>query len=77
MVQSKRPCTVSQDCLFNIKADPCETNNVSVEHPKLVKVMRDKLEDFQKTAMKPSNEPFDPEADPKYWGYVWTNWKDF
>ena len=36
-----------------------------------------KLKKLEKSAMKPSNMHFDPRADPKYWGYVWTNWKDF
>lgn len=36
-----------------------------------------KLKKLEKSAMKPSNMHFDPRSDPKYWGYVWTNWKDF
>ena len=36
-----------------------------------------KLKELEKSAMKPSNMHFDPRSDPKYWGYAWTNWKDF
>ena len=32
---------------------------------------------YKKGEMPPMNTPEDPNANPKYWGYVWTNWKDY
>ena len=70
-------CNIHQGCLFNIQQDPCELRNVAQDYPQLVKRMEREIKKLGKTAMKPNNVPFDPKADPKYWGYVWTNWKDF
>ena len=71
------PCHITQGCLFDIESDPCERNNLAENNPEIVKKLRKKLKKFENSAMKPSNMPHDPSSDPKYWGYVWTNWKDF
>ena len=39
--------------------------------------MDETLTTFASTAVPPRNKPVDPRADPKYWGYTWTNWCDF
>ena len=35
------------------------------------------LQQYNSTAVAPLNRPWDPVANPKYWGYNWANWKDF
>ncbi len=39
--------------------------------------MDETLTTFASTAVPPRNKPVDPRADPKYWGYTWTNWCDY
>ena len=50
--------------------------NLASSHPSVVNHLKEELERLQRTAVTPSNGPKDPKANPKYWGYVWTHWKD-
>ena len=69
-------CNVTQGCLFDISLDPCEQFNLAFTHPGIVKRLKGELEKLKATAVKPTNGPKDPRANPKYWGYIWTHWKD-
>ena len=54
-----------QVCLFNIKEDPCEFNNLVFKLPSVVRTLDDTLRLFNSTAVPPRNKPIDPRADPK------------
>lgn len=64
-------------CLFHIPTDPCEYKDVAATYPDVLALMKIKLRQYNATAVPPRNKPWDPTANPKYWGYAWTNWKDF
>ena len=64
-------------CLFHMPSDPCETKDISLQHPGIVTTMLAALERYNSTAVPILNVPWDPVANPKYWGYNWVNWKDF
>ncbi|XP_064114170.1 arylsulfatase B-like isoform X2 [Macrobrachium nipponense] len=64
-------------CLFHIPSDPCEYNDIAALHPDVVSIAKILLAQYNATAIPPGNKPFDPAANPKYWGYTWTNWKDY
>lgn len=64
-------------CLFNIKQDPCEQNNVAFKFSNIVKLMDNTLEVYQSTQVPRLNKPKDPRSDPKYFNYTWTNWLDY
>ncbi|XP_071545951.1 arylsulfatase B isoform X6 [Panulirus ornatus] len=64
-------------CLFHIPTDPCEYKDVAATYPDVLALMKIKLRRYNATAVPPRNKPWDPTANPKYWGYAWTNWKDF
>ncbi len=66
----------SQVCLFNIRKDPCERNNVVFQFPDVVKIMERTLEMYKATEIPRGNKPIDPRADPKFFNYTWTNWWD-
>ncbi|BES94699.1 arylsulfatase b [Nesidiocoris tenuis] len=68
---------LSDSCLFDIEADPCEYNNLAQQHPQVLKRMEKRLNDYKKAAMPAGNLPVDPRGDPKHWGYIWTNWGDY
>ena len=64
-------------CLFNIRQDPCEQNNVAFKFSNIVKMMDDTLEVYHNTQVPRLNKPKDPRSDPKYFNYTWTNWLDY
>ena len=74
----KTPCQpLMQVCLFNVKDDPCEQNNLVFHYPDVIRTMERTLEMYQATAIPPGNKPIDPRADPKFFDYTWTNWWDY
>ncbi|CAG0922947.1 unnamed protein product [Notodromas monacha] len=64
-------------CLFDLASDPCEYNNLASQYPGVVDELWRKLMAYQAASVEPINTPSDPLANPKYWGYFWSNWKDF
>ncbi|XP_042228154.1 arylsulfatase B-like [Homarus americanus] len=64
-------------CLFHIPSDPCEYTDLAATHQSVMAIMKDRLNQYNATAVPPRNKPWDPAANPKFWGYAWTNWKDF
>lgn len=45
--------------------------------PDVLQAMLVELDKVNKTAVPPNNKPMDPDADPKYWGRVYTSFGDF
>lgn len=64
-------------CLFHIPSDPCEYTDLSATHKDVLAILEASLRRYNSTAVPPLNTPWDPSSNPKYWGYSWTNWKDF
>ncbi|MBP85583.1 MAG: arylsulfatase [Planctomycetaceae bacterium] len=59
--------------LFNIRNDPSEKNDVSSEHPKVVKQLKEALAALAKTAVEPNIPPNRPPPgfnSPKVWGHA-------
>ncbi|KDR14503.1 arylsulfatase B-like [Zootermopsis nevadensis] len=63
-------------CLFNVRRDPCELDNLSDKYPLLVVALQELLDQYNATVVKPLNKTADPRSNPKYWNYTWTNWMD-
>ncbi|KAK4299256.1 hypothetical protein Pmani_028454 [Petrolisthes manimaculis] len=77
-VNATQACnSVSSPCLFHIPSDPCEYRDLSHDRPEVVSYLKSRLQYYNKSAVPPRNKPWDPAANPKYWGYAWTNWKDY
>jgi len=74
-VADAKPCRTT--CLFNITADPCELNDVTSEHPDVVKLMEHTLDLYKKSEVPRLNKPLELRANPKFFDYTWTNWLDF
>ena len=74
LVHSKR-CTrdVSHGCLFDVKNDPSERNNVASSHPEIFKGLLSRMDEAQKTVYSPDRGHRDPQAcidvKTKYTGY--------
>ena len=63
-------------CLFNVKQDPCELDNLSDKYPLQVSALQELLERYNSTVVPALNKEADPRSNPKYWNYTWTNWMD-
>ncbi|XP_067129469.1 arylsulfatase I-like isoform X2 [Centruroides vittatus] len=63
-------------CLFDVKTDPCELENIAMLHPEVVIAMQKRLEEFKSSAIPPVDSTFNPLADPALHQFAWTNWAD-
>ncbi|XP_014248842.1 arylsulfatase B-like [Cimex lectularius] len=63
-------------CLFNLRYDPCERNNLAHKNPHMVRILEEAIERYRKTMIKARNQPSDASADPIFWNNTWTNWQD-
>lgn len=73
-----RACnSITSPCLFHIPSDPCEYRDLSQDRPDVIKFLKARLQYYDESAVPPRNKPWDPAANPKYWDYAWTNWKDY
>lgn len=76
------PCEpFKHPCLFDIKHDPCEIDNIYDKKYNLsdisMKVFENHLDYYRKTAIKPGNKKSDSHADPKFYNNTWVNWGDY
>ena len=67
---------MKKPCLFNIKLDPCERNNLADKMPKLTEQLISLMKDYNSTAVTPINRPSDPKSRPALHGYSWDSWMD-
>ncbi|KAL5280203.1 hypothetical protein ACFFRR_004271 [Megaselia abdita] len=69
------PCQPGDECLFNLKEDPCEKNNLVDNFPDLVDKMRRKVDGYRKKS-QPNlwNGTVDFESDPKLHDGFWGPW---
>ncbi|CAG2103241.1 unnamed protein product, partial [Medioppia subpectinata] len=62
-------------CLFNIRSDPCEYNNIYQKNPDIVKTMLNILHIYNASAVPPGNQPEEDKANPIYHNYMWDIWR--
>ncbi|XP_026682470.1 uncharacterized protein LOC103513493 isoform X2 [Diaphorina citri] len=63
-------------CLFDIKNDPCEKNNLADRYPDVLSQMEKELANINRTAVAPINKPFDKGGDPKNFDHAWSIFGD-
>lgn len=61
-------------CLFNIKNDPCEYNNLAPALPSLVTKLQERINFYRSTMIPPGNKSIDPKGNPQLHGGVWGPW---
>lgn len=64
-------------CLFNIRNDPCEQHNLADMYPEILQLLEVSISQINATVVPPSNLPWDPRADPRFWDHTWTNFGDY
>ena len=62
-------------CLFDIRSDPCEYNNIFDKRPEIVKSMLNILSKYNSTAVKPIVTEVDPKSNPVLHSYRWDVWQ--
>lgn len=67
---------VKSPCLFNVRTDPCEYDNIAEKNLEVVNMLMQKIEGYRQTAVPPRNEPADPQSDPALHGGFWLPWRD-
>ncbi|ALC42093.1 CG8646 [Drosophila busckii] len=76
--QPANPCQpLHAPCLFNIRDDPCERNNLAARYPQVLQSLLTELKLQNSTAVPPANLPDDPRGAPSLWNYTWTNFGDY
>lgn len=61
-------------CLYHLRDDPCEYNNLASTFPGIVEKLMLRLEVYRRTMIPPANKPIDPKGNPQLHGGVWTPW---
>ena len=65
-------------CLFNLKEDPCEINNLSEIYPEVLQKLKSRLDYYRATMVPPLiNKTNDPLSNPKLHHGVWEPWINF
>ncbi|XP_043275094.1 arylsulfatase B-like [Venturia canescens] len=62
------------ECLFDIVNDPCETNNIAKQYPKIVNFLDLYLEKYGNVLVKQPRLPIDWLADPRRRNNTWQPW---
>lgn len=71
-------CDLSnQQCLFNIRLDPCEFYDVSNKYPDELRKMQDATKQYEKRMVPSLYQPTDPNCNPLYYNDTWVSWNDF
>lgn len=63
-------------CLFDIRSDPWERNNLAKQMPEMVTEIEKYLKLATRKVVRPRNEPSDPRCDPALNNGQWTYWID-
>ncbi|XP_063047336.1 arylsulfatase I [Engraulis encrasicolus] len=73
-LEKRRDLAAKSVWLFNVTADPYERFDLSDVRPEVVRMLMERIAEYNRTAVPPQNPPDDPLADPQLHGGVWTPW---
>lgn len=75
--KSTRPYIVCRAfCLFDLKEDPCETEDIAEEFPSIVEDLKKELTRFWQELVPQGVRTVDASANPIYHNGSWTTWLD-
>ncbi|XP_043521229.1 arylsulfatase B-like, partial [Frieseomelitta varia] len=66
--------TCLEKCLFDIYNDPCETTDVSLQYPNIVKELNKLIDEYHKVTMHPVGGTVDPLSYPEHFNGIWMPW---
>lgn len=62
--------------LFHLTTDPNEWHDVSGQNPEIVQRLKQRIQEYNSTAVPSRYPPMDPQGDPQHHGGVWTFWQN-
>jgi hypothetical protein len=69
------PVKSSDPCLFDLKTDPCETNNLASVYPEVIQELLGLVSKYEVTLVPQLNKPPDVEgSDPRKFNNTWSPW---
>lgn len=72
----KNPCDLLRaPCVFDLKNDPCEENNLAETDPYLLQSLTFKLQTAIKDIVPSRRKSFDPNCDPRNFNNTWHFWQ--
>lgn len=72
--RTRSPCPAGEACLFDLQADPCETNNVARKHVAISAQLYETLKYYRRLLVPQTNRPFDPAGNPARFNNTWSSW---
>lgn len=72
--RTRSPCPSGEACLFDLIADPCETNNVAKKYVAVSSQLYEALKYYRRALVPQTNRPFDPNANPARFNNTWSTW---
>ncbi|KAL4103622.1 hypothetical protein QTP88_018981 [Uroleucon formosanum] len=72
--RTQSPCPTGEACLFDLLADPCETNNVAKKYVGVSGQLYEALKYYRRLLVPQTNRPFDPSANPSRFNNTWSSW---
>ncbi|KAJ8890447.1 hypothetical protein PR048_009956 [Dryococelus australis] len=63
-------------CLFNIRDDPCETEDLAEQRSAVLHSLEAVLEKYRRSTVRPLNSPGEARANPALWNVTWSPWQD-
>jgi len=72
--RTQSPCPAGEACLFDLVADPCETNNVAKKYVAVSGQLYEALKYYRRLLVPQTNRPFDPAANPARFNNTWSSW---
>ena len=73
-VQNECNLKSNKYCLFNIKKDPCEVNNIFDAYPDVAQLLINKIDQYNRSAVPSGFQPIDTKAMPQLHDYYWGPW---
>jgi len=64
----------SGPCLYNIKVDPCEYNNIARERPDILRYALERLQAYNVSMVPMRNKPYDPAGIPRNNDWAFKPW---
>ncbi|CAD1471204.1 unnamed protein product, partial [Heterotrigona itama] len=63
-----------EKCLFDIYNDPCETTDLSLQHPDIVRELNELIDEYYKITKHPVGGIVDPLSYPEHFNGTWMPW---
>ncbi|XP_026472737.1 uncharacterized protein LOC113376872 [Ctenocephalides felis] len=75
-ISNCNPSRQNSVCLFNLRDDPCETNDLSQNYPYIVKQLKSALVYYRNGLVPQEIDTISIDSIPELYNYTWSNFLD-